>query len=566
VPEPFDRPLRIGLLLDSLVVPRWVESILATLRDSDYATIELVVLDDSPATAPSVKDRFRMLPQLPFVVYSKLDQRAFGATVKHNAFAPTPVGGLLRDVPTMRVVPHRGKFVDRFAEDDVEAVLDHELDVILRFGFRIIKGRILGAARHGVWSYHHGDNRRYRGGPALFWEMADRDPVSGTVLQVLTEDLDAGRLIYRSASRTDQTSLFRNRNETYWKTARFIERRLADLHRRGPVALASASAAIGDVVPSSRITRTPGPLRTTTFALRMGLEVARGQLRHRTMNGDWFVAWAPREDGLPGIDHTPRFRVIPSPRGQFLADPFIADHDGRTFIFVESCPHRRSAGVIAVLELGDDSVSDPVTVLERDYHLSYPAVFRWGDDWYMTPETADNRTVELYRAVEFPWRWELDTVLLRDVTAVDPTLLEHDGRWWLFANVASVGASANDELHLFWADSPRGPFAAHPANPVVSDVRRARPAGMPFVEDGALYRPAQNCAIRYGHSMAVHRVDQLDPEHYHEVPVGQILPDWLPGAVCTHTLNMTSRYIVSDGMRVVPRWSTDRPGQDRRSS
>ncbi len=553
------RPLRIGLLLDSLVVPRWIESIIATIRASDYASVELVVLNDSPSTAPSIRDRLRQLPLVPFLVYAKLDQGAFGRKVKHHAFTPMPVGELLSDVPTLRVAPRRGTPV-RLADNEVDAVRAHDLDVLLRFGFRNLGGRILEAARHGVWSYHHGDDRKYRGGPALFWEMAHRDPVSGTSLQMLTNDLDAGRLIYRSASRTDQTSLFRNRNETYWKTARFMERRLADLYRGGPEALASAE--IGAVVPPSRITRAPGPLRATTFALRRGLEVVRGQLRHRALTGHWFVAWAPREHGLPGIDYAPSFRIIPSPRGRYLADPFLAEHDGRTFIFVESCPLRRTQGVIAVMELGDDSTSDPVTVLERDYHLSYPAVFRWGDDWYMTPETAGNRSIELYRAVEFPWRWELDTVLMRDVKAVDPTVFEHDGRWWLSVNIASVGASANDELHLFWADSPRGPYTAHRANPVVSDVRRARPAGRPFVQDGSLYRPAQNCAVRYGHSMTVHRVEELDPERYREVPVGEILPDWLPGALGTHTLNIGARTIVSDGKLETPRWAAGRPVGD----
>ena len=559
MPNHFDRPVKVGVLLDSLVVPRWIYSILAALLDSDYASIQLIVLDDSPVTGRSLADRLRLVPQLPFIAYSRVDQRLFGGSVKHNAFTQTGVSDLLRDVPTMSVVPKRGRFVDRFVDEDVDAVLERDLDVLLRFGFRIIKGRMLGAARYGVWSYHHGDNRTYRGGPAHYWEMVDRSPVSGTILQVLTEELDAGKVIYRSVGKTEATSLFRNRNQNYWKTARFIERRLADLHRMGPGALDRASAEIGDIVPASRITRAPSPLRATTFALRAGTEVVQRQLRHRLMNGDWFVAWAHREPGLAGIDYEPHFRAVPSPRDRFLADPFLAEHDGRTFIFVESCPPRRSAGVIAVLELRDDSVSDPVTVLHRDYHLSYPAVFRWGDAWYMTPETAANRTVELYRAVEFPWHWELDTVMLSDIEAVDPTLVMHGGRWWLFANVAAVGASTNDELHIFWAQSPRGPFTAHPANPVVSDVRRARPAGTPFVHDGSLYRPAQDCAVRYGHSIAVHRIEQLDRENYRELPVGQILPDWLPGAISTHTLNMSDRYVVSDGMRMVRRWARTRP-------
>jgi hypothetical protein len=394
--------------------------------------------------------------------------------------------------------------------------------------------------------------------------MVDRTPVSGTFLQILPEDGDAGRVIYRSVGKTDFTSLFRNRNENFWKTARFMERRLSDLHRLGPDALAAAWGEGGEVVPSPETPRVPGPVRVTTFAVRAGVEIARAQLRHQTTNGHWFVAWAPREGGLPGIDAVPSFREVPSPAGHFLADPFLAEHDGRTFAFVECCPHRRSAGVIAVLELRGDSVSEPVTVLDRGYHLSYPAVFRWDNDWLMTPESSSNRTIELYRAVEFPWRWELDTVLLRGVDAVDPTLFQHDGLWWLYANIASFGASYHDELHLFWADSPRGPFTAHGANPVVSDVRRARPAGMPIVHDGNLYRPSQNNAIRYGHSIMMNRVDVLDPQHYHEVPTRQILPEWLPGAIGTHTLNMSDRYVITDGLRLVPRWAAGRARKQER--
>lgn len=83
------------------------------------------------------------------------------------------------------------------------------------------------------------------------------------------------------------------------------------------------------------------------------------------------------------------------------------------------------------------------------------------------------------------------------------------------------------------------------------------------MQDGSLYRPAQDCAIRYGHSIAVHRIEQLDPERYREAPMGQILPDWLDGAICTHTLNMTNRFVVTDGMRMVPRWATARPRRRR---
>ncbi len=53
----------------------------------------------------------------------------------------------------------------------------------------------------------------------------------------------------------------------------------------------------------------------------------------------------------------------------------------------------------------------------------------------MMPETAENKTIEVYRCVEFPYRWELAVTLMTNVNAVDATLVEHENRWWLFVNI-----------------------------------------------------------------------------------------------------------------------------------
>ena len=50
------------------------------------------------------------------------------------------------------------------------------------------------------------------------------------------------------------------------------------------------------------------------------------------------------------------------------------------------------------------------------------------DELYMIPETAGNRTIELYKCVEFPMHWELSQVLMKDVYAVDPTILKHNNK------------------------------------------------------------------------------------------------------------------------------------------
>jgi hypothetical protein len=169
----------------------------------------------------------------------------------------------------------------------------------------------------------------------------------------------------------------------------------------------------------------------------------------------------------------------------------------------------------------------------------------------MIPESSASDRVELYRADPFPSRWTLAHVLLEDVRALDPTLHVEGDRLWLFVAVTEEGASPNDDLHLFSSHSLTGPWQPHPANPVVSDARSARPAGRIFRRGTELMRPSQDCSRRYGYAVVFNRIDVLTQEDYRETPVGRIDPTWHPGIFATHTYNFDSRVEVVDGKRLV---------------
>lgn len=66
--------------------------------------------------------------------------------------------------------------------------------------------------RYGVWSFHHDDKMRYRGGPPAFWEIYRRDPHTGVVLQRLTERLDGGVVLRKRAFDTVLHSYTKNRD------------------------------------------------------------------------------------------------------------------------------------------------------------------------------------------------------------------------------------------------------------------------------------------------------------------------------------------------------------------
>ncbi|MEL7147810.1 MAG: hypothetical protein AAFO69_15665, partial [Bacteroidota bacterium] len=126
-----------------------------------------------------------------------------------------------------------------------------------------------------------------------------------------------------------------------------------------------------------------------------------------------------------------QFKPIIPPNDRFWADPFVVFRDGCFFIFVEEFLYGSNKGVISVIALTEDGAyADSQVVLSKDYHLSYPFLFEEAGELYMIPETSHNDTIELYKCVDFPLKWELETVLIDHIKAVDSTLIKHEGKYW----------------------------------------------------------------------------------------------------------------------------------------
>jgi hypothetical protein len=120
-------------------------------------------------------------------------------------------------------------------------------------------------------------------------------------------------------------------------------------------------------------------------------------------------------------------------------------------------------------------------------------------------------------------------------------------------SLAEPGATLTDELHLYSSTDLTGPWEAHPQNPIVSDVRSARPAGRIFRHGAHLIRPAQDCSRAYGFAVVLNRIDALTSSDYRETTIARIDPAWQPGLSATHTYNFTDAVEVIDGQRSVLR-------------
>lgn len=194
-----------------------------------------------------------------------------------------------------------------------------------------------------------------------------------------------------------------------------------------------------------------------------------------------------------------------------LADPFLLNHDGKIYLFYELIKKPEPAAKLAV------SVYNPDTnnwdfhsvVLDEPFHLSYPYVFEHDSETYMIPETKEAQSVRLYRAVDFPSKWQFERTLIQDKRYVDSSIIFWKGYFFLFT-------TRKRKLYLYYSKSLSGEWTLHPKAPV---KRRnyARCAGRILEHDGKLFRFGQEQVNGYGMGLRRYEILKLSTTAYQEV-------------------------------------------------
>jgi hypothetical protein len=424
------------------------------------------------------------------------------------------------------------------------------LDVLVACGNVTVCDEALQLAGHGVWSFHHGDPLINRGGPPGYWESMENWPETGSILKILDSDTDKCRTISKSFSCTDRMSVRDNRNNYFWKAPTMLVRALRELHTFGSDEFRLQIEKSNDVplFYSNKIRVPPTNLELLKHVARKILEKTKLLFYEKFFFDQWILMYDVRETLSTSLW---RYKKIFPPRDRFWADPHVVAYDDKLYIFFEDYPYETEKGHISVLEVSPDgSFGEPRVVLDRKYHLSYPFVFEFNGDHFMVPETMSNRTIELYKSQEFPDRWEFQHNLIDNIDAVDATILEHENRWWLFANVVeTAGTSSWDELFLFSAENPLSDkWIPHPMNPIVSDCKSSRPAGRIFRIGGKLFRPSQNSSHHYGYGFNIVEIEKLTMDDYAERIVSRVLPNWDKNISGTHTFSREGSLHVIDAL------------------
>jgi hypothetical protein len=523
--------LKLGLLLDSYEIPAWVYYALNRIAGSGDADFFLLVINEAGNVAKSTRSVYKW--------FNALDEKVFVRA--ENALEPRSAEALFAHVPVLHVTPDRQGDVDHFTPRDIDQIQGYSLDILIKFGFGELGDEILVAARYGVWSY------AFEGNPHGFWEVVKGQTQTWAFLQMAGKDSGAARLLYRSSTSTYPFSPARNRNRSLWLASAFLPRQVALLHRLGEAGFGAAIKKYGPAKPPLPEKAQQPPSNLLALWLAAGFaakNIVEFFKRKYSLDG-WFLLFdAETPDSLSFGNYK---KIIP-PKDRFWADPHVIQKNGKHYIFVEELPYATQKGHLAVIAVDQQgNLSEPVRILEKEYHLSYPGVFEWDDKVYMVPESADNGSIDLYECTEFPARWEHRKTLMRNIKAVDTTLLFAQGKWWLFTAMAENEAAFPEvELFLFFSDDLfTGEWKAHPRNPIVSDLSSARPAGKIFTRHGKLFRPSQNCSKSYGYGFNLNEILTLSETEYEEKTVAAVIP-WDKSVSGTHTYWTDGKFTVID--------------------
>ncbi|MGE8204573.1 glucosamine inositolphosphorylceramide transferase family protein [Heyndrickxia sp. NPDC080065] len=202
---------------------------------------------------------------------------------------------------------------------------------------------------------------------------------------------------------------------------------------------------------------------------------------------------------------------------EFVADPFIISDESKFYMFFEILDKSTGKGIIGLAtSIDGENWAYDRAVLRENFHLSYPYVFKFNEDFYMIPESCEANKVLLYKAKNFPYEWEIACELIQG-KYVDSSIFQYNNKWWMLAGKSG-------KLHLFYSNKLEGDWLEHPKSPLISNnVSITRPGGRVIVDRGNIYRYTQDGKPSYGSAVRVFKITRLSEFEYEEVELNVVL-------------------------------------------
>jgi hypothetical protein len=201
----------VCILTNRYIKEHQINTIETAVREADM-NIRLVVVNeprnpdlDSEAKSEAVNNRIgketvRLFIKMvrrerwwSLVIAEKKISELLGSDAADFTLVPVNNIGCFREAEIKRVTPIEDGAWSEIPPDAVTHIANN-CDVVIRYGFGLLRGDVLNAPEFGVLSFHPADIRKYRGlGPPKVW--LDNRELIGVTLQRITDSIDSGEIV-----------------------------------------------------------------------------------------------------------------------------------------------------------------------------------------------------------------------------------------------------------------------------------------------------------------------------------------------------------------------------------
>ena len=385
-----------------------------------------------------------------------------------------------------------------------------------------------------IISHHHGDPSNYRGRPAGFYEILKGESVIGQMVQVISNKLDAGRILSYGESKIYRWSYKKTLDDSYKLSPIIFQKALINLEKNIFI----------DKDPIGRNYKLPSNYLSIFFIWKGILSFIYRILYGLFYEKSWQVAYLKNfsikkinepSDLFNLIDSfSNNFKTFKITKGyDFYADPFILNQN----IIFEGLNSYSRKGNLLLADIESNKIIENFNIKSK--HLSYPYTNQFVNKTYIYP---DSGSLKKAIFMNFENQTLLKISMMENFRSglIDPSVIEHNGLFYLFANYPNE----NCVLRLWVASNPSFNDAnEHKCSPVCITPIGGRSGGRIFKFKNKIYRFGQNYGGDYGNGLILFEIN-LNENYYSEVKISSFkFNDLYKGP---HTIDFSSNLLTWD--------------------
>jgi methionyl-tRNA formyltransferase len=475
------KPLSFAVMLNEFSLKHWQNECLQLLEKEGYIPSLIIV----NATNKPFKISFKQ--RLKYLLYNRIERYLYKKQNQLFNYHP-------QDIPVVFVYCKAHAYKSIFDEKSVEQIKQYSLDFILRFGFNVLSGEILNCAKHGIWSFHHNQPEKIRGGPPVFWEIIENHDTVGFILQQLTEKLDAGFILARGEVELRKYAP----NESYDNLMHSSKWAL----RNAVLQLANNTLVKEKCNSLAKVYKRPNNGYAILFLLKWFNHRLQFYYSKYIQKAPYWQSFARHKNQIIAFQ--------PPSINQFTADIFPVSN--ANVVLAEVFSFNIGKAKIGLYNKNGNFIR--YLSLNPNLHFSFPfTIYHEGKNWLL-PECPTQSQLKIY-ALNVAFEIEEEHVILNQ-NLCDAILFHFHETWFL---IGTEHPYQQQNLKIFYADSLLGNYKPHFLQPVKMDVTSARNAGRIFYKNGKWIRPVMDNVKEYGGRLRFFEIEKLSKTEFKESEV-----------------------------------------------